>query len=492
MVLNFKKSINTVSLLIVVGYFTWFKPAKAEANVVDKELLIERVIQTYGGNKLLNMKSIQVNDRYKVFSRDQGPNPKVNSITSLHSTLTADFVSGKISIKNWRQGSNGNRLSQNLFDGETGWSINHLRGTHVENTNLTGDVVGAGMLKMVDTVLALRLVNNKASVKLIQDSASRWKNLSILSFETEKSETYFLEIDTTTGLIMRMARNQDFMTGAVYEFSKHREVQGLMFAADMNQLVNGKPSFITMSRRFDVNIKDKSLLSIPEASTQLKGFIDSSTMTVKKLADNVYLAGQGTAFSIFVDVGDYFVGAGGLRGLKKRLAAVNQHLDANKPIKVQVIPDHHRGHLGAIKELEEMGSQLVIAKPHKEIITSLQNKSGRGNDFWIVDEQLKLADGQVEVYDINTAHAENYLLFYVPEARLVFSADHFGTNLVEALPGVNNTIKSFRDEISRLNIKVETYAHAHGPRVLTAKDLNTVLKGYKVQACPEGEAICSG
>ncbi len=464
-------------------------PVSAMPASLEKNSLIDKVVQAYGGKKLMTLNSLKIYDRYKVFSMDQGPNPKVNSISTLYSTLAVDFNSAKKSVISWRENSNGNRLSEILFDGKVGWNINHLRGTHVENSALTTDVVGAGMMKMVDTILARRLERYRDSAKLVSADYTTRKPLFTLSFVAEKDNQYFLDIDPSSGLILSMSRNADRTTGSVYHYGKHKQIQGLTFATDMNMYVNGEPRFITLSRNIEVNNANQKSFSLPNTSTKLKGFIDRSKMTVDKLADKVYLVGQGSNFSIFVDAGDFYIGAGGLSGMTERLAAVNELLGTNKPIKKQVIPDHHRGHLGALKELEKMASTIVIAPAHRLIIEGVM--VGDSDDkISLVNNKMSLVNGLIEVYSINTAHAESYLLFYIPSAKLVFSADHFGTNLIEALPGANNTIKTFRSEIQRLGIEVESYVHAHGPRVLSSADLSKVLVGYQVKTCPLDHDIC--
>lgn len=466
------------------------KPAVSKPETSEKDEVINKVIQAYGGDKLKALKLLKIYDRYKVFSLDQGSDPEVNSISMLYSTLTVDFSSGKKSVKNWNQSINGNRLSEILFDGETGWSINHLRGTHVENKNLGANVVGAGMMRMIDTVLARRLQKHRNTAALVSHSTLLGKPIYTLYFKDENNAQYFLDVDASSGLILTMSRSEDRTAGAVYEFRKHKEMQGLIFATDMNMLVKGKPMFITTSRNIEVNKAEQRPFSIPENSVKLKGMSNNSSMHVQKLANKVYLAGKETSFSIFVDAGDFYVGGGGLSGISERLEAVNQFLGVDKSIKMQVIPDHHRGHLGAIKELNEMGVNMVIASQHRNIIESMRaDKKGNAN-FKVIDKKLVLANGLVEVHDIQTAHAENYLLFYIPSAKLVFSADHFGTNLIGALPGANNTIKTFRNEIERLSLQVERFADSHSPRVLSREDLEKVLTNYKIKPCPPEHNIC--
>mgnify|MGYP003875803947 FL=1 len=464
--------------------------AHAMPDSLSKDGIVEKVVQAYGGEKLAELNSLSVHDRYKVFSMDQGENPAVNSITRLYSTLTVDFKTGEKSVKSWRVDSNGHRLSEILYDGQTSWRINHLRGTHVEDPVLKPSVVGAGMMKMIDTVMAQRLAAHRDSVELVSHNVFAGKSTYTLSFMAEKSEPYFIDVDAISGFILRMSKSLSRTTGTVYHYGKHKRVEGLAFATDMNMLVKGKPRFITLSRRIEVNTTNQQSFLIPKKSIKLKGFIDSSKMIVNKLADKVYLAGKGSNFSIFVDTGHYFIGAGGLPGITNRLAALNEYLGTNYALKKQVIPDHHRGHLGALKELQQMGTSIIIAPTHREIINS-QLVSNEGVEISPVDNKLILADGMVEVYNIHTTHAQQYLLFYVPSAKLVFSADHFGTNLIEALPGANNTVATFYSEIERLGLQVQYYAHAHGPRILSHTDLENVVAGYQITPCPTNENICA-
>lgn len=488
---NYLVNIGLLSALLSVN-FLLVMPVLAKSTVLEKDDFVDRIIHAYGGEKLSTLKSLKVDDRYKVFSMDQGANPEINSVSILYSTLAVDFSSGKKSVKNWRQNANGNRLSQILYDGETGWNINHLRGTHIENKNLTANVVGAGMMRMIDTILAWRLEKHRDTATLMTHGAIGEEPIYTLSFSAGENEQYFLDVDAASGLILKMSKNSDRTTGPVYEFGKHKAVQGLTIATDINMLVNGKSRFITTSRSIEVNQTDQKLLSIPEDSIRLKGFIDRSKMSVQKLADKVYLAGKGANFSIFVDAGEFYIGGGGLSGIKKRLEAVNKFVGANKPIKIQVIPDHHRGHLGAIKELKEMGSSIAIASEHRPIIENLASTKDQNNDFIISDDKMSLANGLVEVYNINTVHAENYLLFYIPAAKLVFSADHFGSTMIDALPGANNTIKTFHSAIEKLAIEVEIYADSHSPALLSAENLKEVLTGYLVKPCPLSHDICRG
>ena len=254
-------------------------------------------------------------------------------------------------------------MSQILFDGNTGWSVNYLRDTYVENKNLTYDVVGAGFLRMVDAVIVSRLMKFRDTASLESVHVNASKPIYTLSFIDEHNVRHFVDVDGSNGLLLRSSNTKEPGKGRDYIFAKHEKVQGLMFAMDMNLFSEGNPSFITISRKISVNNVKAADFALPNRSKKLRGFIDTKQMGVHELAHDVYLVGQGSRFSIFVRHEDYFVGGGGLGGIKERLKAVNTHLNADMPIHTQVLPDHHRGHLAGIKDLEEMGSEIIVAPP---------------------------------------------------------------------------------------------------------------------------------
>lgn len=459
----------------------------AMSDKLTKDELIDKVIAAYGGDKLLQLSDLTVSDKYKVFTLDQGPDPSFNGVTILYSELFIDFDSDKKLIKNWRQDHNGNQLRGTLFDGKSGWNINYLRASHVKNSSVSTNTVGAGMMKMIDTVLVRRLAENRDSAQIVSRKNRLGQPVYTLTFTSNDNNQYAVEIDAPRGLLLSMLLGESRNTGRFYKFSQHKKQNGVTFAHNMDMFTAGEPRFVTTSRKVKVNKLNAQTFALPKASKQLQGLTNNSMMTVKQLADGVYIVGEQTRFSIFVDVGDHYVGAGGLRGIDKRLSALNKHLNKQNQIKVQIIPDHHRGHLGALSELAEMNTGILIAPTHRKIVETIYKNNNKIDE---VSNMISLVDGKVEVYNIHTAHADNYLLFYLPAEKLVFSADHFGTSLINALPGANNTIKSFHSEINRLGISVSRYANAHSARVLSQSDLKMVLSDYKIQPCPLTHAFC--
>lgn len=453
----------------------------------EERAIIDKVVAAYGAEALTSMKSLVVQDRYKTIVKDGGVRPGLDAVSRLNSTLTIDFEQGKKSVKNWAVRSRGKRLGQIMFDGENGWSINFLRGSHVLRPDLNYNNVGAGMMRLLDTTLARSLWTARDTAEYDGQQSFLGRVHEKLTFKVSGQTEVTLFVDRQTGLISKMTRPN----GASYVFSDHRKIDGVTFASDTNQFRNGQPVMMTLSRSIEVNPDVSGAFELPATTKALEGMQDTSKMVVKQLGEGVFIAGLGFRSSLFVDGGDHFVGIGGMPGFKKRLQAVQEMLGTDKPLKYLVVAEHQPGHLGDINAIEAMGASFVTAESHLPTLKKRFATPLADDRLITVEGSLQLADGKVVVHDISTITSDHFLLFYVPGAKLVFSMDEFGTNLLNSVPSADLRTLSFRKAIEKLGIDVQQFTHVHGTGVLTIEQLHQVTDSYQEGYCPEGHAICA-
>lgn len=453
----------------------------------NEQAIIDKIVEAYGGEALTNMTSLVVHDRYKTITRNGGVRPGLDAVSRLHSTLTVDFVTGRKSVKNWSVTARGKRLGQIMFDGNVGWSINHLRGSHVVRQDLTANNVGAGMMRLLDTTIVRSLLEARDTVTVEGTESFLGRTHDKLSFKINGTAAVTLYVDSATGLISQMVRPN----GTKYVYSEYRTTAGVTYASDTNQYRRGQASMITLSRRIEVNPDIDAAFELPASTKALEGMRDTSEMVVKKLGEDVYIAGLGFRSSLYVDAGDYWVGVGSLPGFKQRLQAVNDESGTDKPLKHVIVPEHQSGHLGEINAIAAMDADFVTVASHLPSLKQQFTEPLPDERFILVDGRLELADGKVHVYDISTITSEHFLLFYVPSLKLVFTLDEFGTNLLNSVPSADKRTVSFRAAIEALGIDVQQFTHVHGTGVLSMAQLRQVTDGYKEGYCPEGHAICA-
>ncbi len=453
--------------------------------------LIDKVLSAYGGDALTSVRTLTINDRYKVLSIGQSASADAIDIALNNVSLTIDFENERKSVLSWNKGRGGVFLNQNIFDGEKGMALNHILRTRTENTNLNYETLGGGIMRTSDVSLVKLLVAARGTAVHSGEEMYRGRIHDKLTYKMEGSPDLTVFIDQETGLLSKMTRQNPQIGELSYVFTEHRRTGGITYASDTNFFIAGQPNIVTVSRTIEVNPNISDKFEVPSGYTAQGGNIDTSEMRSKELAEGVYFSGQNGGFSIFVDAGDHYVGAGGYPALPDRLKAVQELAGNEKPLKDHVVTHHHTDHLGAMNEIAEMGANFVTVDAHVGAIKDQLANPVDDNRFVRVNGKQTFGNGKVEVYDISTAHADHYLLFYVPRAKLVFSADHFGTNLETGLPAANKNMVTFRSAVEALNLEIDGFVSAHGVRVLTMDDLKAATDGYMEASCPIGFSICA-
>lgn len=458
----------------------------------DKEdRLIEKLVDAYGGEAFTDAKAIKITHRYKHIRHGQSASPDMLNIEFNIDRLTVDYENRRKSEETWNENRAGTSLTQVIHTDGIGYNIDHLRKTAAENRFLPYGVASGGTIRTDDTMLAKLLLESRDEAVRGEDVTYRGRKHATLTFPMEGSADLTLFIDTKSGLISKMERTGFFGSKLEYVFEKHRKVDGVTYASDFTFLINRQPVMITIDKTVDINPDLTGAFDVPAHYAAAGATIDTSEMIARDLGNGVYYAGKNGGFSIFVDAGDHFVAAGGYPELPDRLKAV-QHLSGmDKPLGKQVITHHHSDHLGGMNEVVELGANFVTVAEHVQSIRDAVTSEVPVARFELVDGSASYAGGKMQVFDIRTVHSDNYLLVYVPSAKLVFSADHFGTNLETALPPANNNMVTLRQALETLDIDVQNFLGAHGARMLTMDDLRAVTDGYEQASCPAAFDICA-
>ena len=85
---------------------------------------------------------------------------------------------------------------------------------------------------------------------------------------------------------------------------------------------------------------------------------------VKKLANNVYHAGKGRSFTLFINSDDYFIASGGHSGLTEAFKAVKDFSGIEKPLKFIISTHHHSEHIPSLREATALGEKIITVEQH--------------------------------------------------------------------------------------------------------------------------------
>lgn len=462
------------------------------ANAGEKEdKIIDQVVSAYGGTALTDMRSIRIDIKNKFINVGQSLTADMTGVSRGGTRLTIDFENGHKAVKNWNLGRGGFGYTQAVHNGELAVNYNHVRKTRTENPNLNYAVLGGGTMRVTDTTLAKMLSEARDNAVAGEETSYLGRPHTPVTFKMESSPDLTVFVDKSSGMISKMTRENPQLGTLSYIFSDYKMSGDVPYASNVDFFIAGDPNILTTYKKVEVNADVSADFSAPQGYKDGGAQLDTSEMIVRKLADGVYYAGQGNGYSIFVDAGDYYVASGGYPQLPARLEAVQQEAGNQKPLRQLVVTHHHSDHLGAMNEAAEMGADFVTVDGHKSAIQDQLTTALPDDRFILVDGDTELAGGDMQVIDIATAHSAQYLLVYVPAAKLVFSADHFSTNLESGLPNPNNNMATFRTAVEALNLDIDGFLGAHGKRQLTMEDLKNATDGYMPASCPAGDSFCA-
>jgi glyoxylase-like metal-dependent hydrolase (beta-lactamase superfamily II) len=178
---------------------------------------------------------------------------------------------------------------------------------------------------------------------------------------------------------------------------------------------------------------------------------------------------------------------------RRAIAAVKE-LAPGKPIKYVVATHHHEDHAGGVRAYIAEGATLVttagnrayferIAASRRTLAPDALSERPRKPAFEMVAKRRTFSDGErtVELVDVGPSpHAEQILVAYLPEERLVFQADLFGIGWGSRVPPANSTSVHFAKRLQELGLQVDRIAAVHG-RITTRAELEESL-GKQVAA----------
>ena len=179
-----------------------------------------------------------------------------------------------------------------------------------------------------------------------------------------------------------------------------------------------------------------------------------------------------------------------------------RRLVPGKPVRYHVNTHHPGDHAAGVRAFVSEGAtvithemnkrfyeQTVLKSPHALGPDALSRNPRQANFVWMKDKHV-LTDGNrtLEIYRVPNGHADNLLMSYVPQEKLLLITDIFN-DFGEPRPNdpppgiVSPYYAALGDRIKTLKLDVERIAPSHGTGVMSADVLRKALEG-KVQAPP--------
>jgi glyoxylase-like metal-dependent hydrolase (beta-lactamase superfamily II) len=163
---------------------------------------------------------------------------------------------------------------------------------------------------------------------------------------------------------------------------------------------------------------------------------DGGTLALTDIGPNISMVTGGSHNALIVATNDSLVAfdAPGDDGLSNWIISAARRKYPGKPFRYVVLTHHHLDHTGGIRAFAAQGAVVVVKKGDgdyfRRVLTAPQSLNMYGVNtvipriIEVKDKWRKTVGGRViEAYSLENSHATNYLVPYIPDARMAFQSD---------------------------------------------------------------------
>ena len=360
--------------------------------------------------------------------------------------------------------------------GNQSYYIDLLTGTHSAEHYPPAETQTGNLYKLPQWLLAKSLQNANSLRALGQVRLSNGVEVEAIA-ATAQGSALTIGIDPTTKLVRAVLNvGGDVLDGdAAYEteFVDYRMISGLLMPARRVERVNGLATVEYAYTSVALNYEVPDSVTVPPSGSTL--LPETEPEPVQQLSDGVWAIG-GSQAALVVAFQDHlmvFDAPGNAGDVLQRVAT----LAPNKPVRYVVPTHHHDDHAAGIKEYALAGATIVTSAANRAYFERMaQARSSIGRSipplakpvpFDVVTEAARSfrdATRTVELHRIQSPHAQDMFVVWLPAERILFQAD-----LLDVPPPIepprfisNATSEHFCEWLSRKGWNVRVLSGAHG------------------------------
>ncbi|MBQ4835799.1 hypothetical protein [Pseudoalteromonas luteoviolacea] len=471
---------------------------------------IERAVSAYGAEALMTMQQLSIKEQQLRYTKGQSGHAREGAhgivLHKYNQQLNIDFVNKNKVFKRSDQNLLGNygyhtlvTLDRRFIEGK-GAYIDHCLQTFQPSERLHWNSVGLGMEHGVDTLIVKQLAKHKKQVSSEGVAYIHGQAHDVLKYQ-QNNELHTVFINTDSGLVSRVIRKAGEQPTR-YDFLVHTKNRiGITWATEVMVSREQHPiAHVTeRSLTMELPLSLAELMPAKYKRRQPVAYLDFEQPSVNQLADGVFLVGQGWSFTLFADIGKSYVsmGAWQMPGDKftwqKRLEKLHQFTAEQKPVSHFIVTHHHDDHLMGLSEVVEHGAQLLMLPQHVNAVKASLSIPIDSSRLTLVRDALKVANDKVQVFDVPSSHADHNLVVYLPEQKILFAEDMFGSSLARGFHSPNSwpsrdvyyRTETLNKKLQSVRVDVAQYVSSHHGRVLSKNEFNQALS----LTCPSDDVL---
>jgi glyoxylase-like metal-dependent hydrolase (beta-lactamase superfamily II) len=369
-----------------------------------------------------------------------------------------------------------------VLAGDAGFGLNLV--TNVVTPATAGGVTGLRTALRRDPASVLLTAAGRAeTLRFLGEETYAGAPHKVITFADADGTQVSLFIDAATSLLSKyetLADNPvlgDARTEVV--FLDYRPVGGVKLPF---KVVNRTAGEVTQEILYsDVRVNTQpaaALFDTPADSVKAAPAGPPGTVSIRKLAEDVYLAEGSSHNSLFVVFADHVLLVEAPLG-DERVQAVMAKIKETapgKPVKYVVLTHHHYDHTGGLRAAIASGATIVTTAGNKAFVervastphTIRPDALSREPKAPVVETFTRkrvFTDGNhtVELHDIGPSpHVQEAVIAYLPKEKIAFQCDLIGLPADGPLPPASPATQDFVQKVKALGLNVETITGGHG------------------------------
>lgn len=444
--------------------------------------VIDAALEAHGGAETLsNLQSLVQKSEMNTFRTGQSrkPGPPYDKGT-LSSLSAIDIEKKRFYNRNKGEGG-GYVFSQGtVINGDDSWQLDFRAGIAAPLVEPDYDTQSGPFIRITPALLMKQLQARRGQSNWLGETEVDGRKHDVVTLVMAVGPALALYIDQESHMLTRMERVLPPFGQVEYRFLDYQNIDGMPFNMKFRLLVNGESNLDIDNVNTLVNASLDEYMAVPEELEKVDA-IEPDELSVNEIADGVFLAGGNATYSLFVEMPDYLVAVGGTQIVAEALKALRKK-GLEKPVKYGVITHHHSDHVPGAAAYVSEGAIVIAPAAHEAVVREAAGDNSARFEF--ISDRMTIGSGArtVELYNIGpTPHAEHILMAYVPDAGVIFEADHFPLPQNGTIPPAVPAVKAFAAALEKLDLDYSIIAGTHSPRTAGPADVKTALNRKPVE-----------
>ena len=371
-----------------------------------------------------------------------------------------------------RPPSNGREQRVSGISGDTGWNV---QGPNANPSRGTAGLKHALWLSPHGVVKAALAAKSPVTMRSV--GGKRFKTVSFGSKGAFQATAWFDKNNLLRGVDSIVANPVygDMPVRTVY--SDYKTFDGVKFPTKIKAMSAGYPSLdVTISA---VTVNAAADIKVPENMRRGAG----GRVAMQKAADGVWFIAGGSHNSLAIEMKDHVLlveaplGDGRVKAVLKEV----RKTIPGKPIRTVLNTHLHFDHSGGLRAAASEGITIATFKDNVKFLQAAYAgkdtlspdayaKSGKKAKFISLGDKHVFTDGSrtVEMHRlVGNYHNNGLYVIYLPKEKILSVADAYSARAILKEPAkrVGQATKNLWDNITRLNLDVETVLPIHGSKV---------------------------